>query len=151
MLSNGEHFDAVVGSDLVYNDEGAAALARCLSVLLRRQTPPPAVFIAHTCGRWGGYGYDHVLLRSLRSESLAAVPVSGETLEGSCERRQHVVIFRITPAAASDSGECNDEDHVLLRAKRLQGMAEAAELAAMSEEERMEMELHRVFDGLGDD
>ena len=173
-----EPWDVVLGSDLVYGEDGATHLAACLAAFLEPRpaaehepsreegdepSPSPSqsrrrrCLVAQTCGRWGGYGFDAALYAALARENLRAVAVGGETMRGSDERRQHVVVFEVSPrrrdsrgdasAAAADDG---DEDeaghHVLLRARRLHLAAEAAAEAAMTEEERMEMEAARLFE-----
>ena len=172
-----EPWDVVLGSDLVYGEDGATHLAACLAAFLEPRpaeehepsreegdepSPSPSrrrrCLVAQTCGRWGGYGFDAALYAALARENLRAVAVGGETMRGSDERRQHVVVFEVSPrkrgsrgdasaAAADDDG---DEDgaghHVLLRARRLHLAAEAAAEAAMTEEERMEMEAARLFE-----
>ena len=65
-------------------------------------------------------------------------------MRGSDERRQHVVVFEVSQGKRDSQG---DADHVLLRARRLHLAAEAAAEAAMTEEERMEMEAARLFEG----
>ena len=183
-----EPWDVVLGSDLVYGEDGATHLAACLAAFLEPRpaaehepsrkegdepspspSPSPSprrrCLVAQTCGRWGGYGFDAALYAALARENLRAVAVGGETMRGSDERRQHVVVFEVSPrkrdsrgdasAAAADDDDDGDVDdgdedeaghHVLLRARRLHLAAEAAAEAAMTEEERMEMEAARLFE-----
>lgn len=158
-----EPWDVALGSDLVYGEDGAKHLATCLAAFLELRpaeeyepsredgeepSPSPSrrrrCLVAQTCGRWGGYGFDAALYEALARENLRAVAVGGETMRGSDERRQHVVVFEVSLGKRDSQG---DADHVLLRARRLHLTAEAAAEAAMTEEERMEMEAARLFEG----
>ena len=149
-----EPWDVALGSDLVYGEDGAKHLATCLAAFLELRpaeeyepswedgeepSPSPSrrrrCLVAQTCGRWGGYGFDAALYEALARENLRAVAVGGETMRGSDERRQHVVVFEVSQGKRDSQG---DADHVLLRARRLQLAAEAAAEATMTEEERMD-------------
>ena len=163
----------VVGSDLVYGEAGARDLATCLAaMLLPREEeeddgddddaetkkkkkkradasarPPPSCFLAQTCGRWGGYGYDAALYRSLRAAGLRATAVGGETLSDSDEMRQHVCVFSVAPAEGG-GGASEEEDeahHPLLRARRLRAAAEAAAEEGMSEDDRAAAEAEKAM------
>ena len=174
-------WDLVCGSDLVYSEAGASALARCLDALLgdgddesaptqdgdgdgdgksapgdeRRRRRRPMIAIAQTCGRWGGHGYDEALYRALANNSLRAEAVFGETLpDDDTTLAQHVVVFSITRSPGGSSGiECVDierdrRSHPLLRAARIREWNEAAQAAALTEDDRRELDATRLFDEL---
>ena len=164
-----EPWDVVVGSDLVYGEAGARDLATCLAAMLlpreeegedgdgdaekrRKQAdarPPPSCFLAQTCGRWGGYGYDAALYRSLRAVGLRATAVGGESLSDSDEMRQHVCVFSVAPSlGGAEPGASEEEDeahHPLLRAQRLRAAAEAAAEVGMSEDDRAAAEAEKAM------
>ena len=158
--------DLVCGSDLVYSKEGAAALARCLDALLgdwdgdgdEKSAPGrrrrPMIAIAQTCGRWGGHGYDEALYFALANRRLRASAAFGETLEDDdTTLRQHVVVFSIERLPGSSDIECVDierdrRSHPLLRAARIRERNESAQLAALTEDERRELDAARLFDEL---
>ena len=180
----GGGWDLVCGSDLVYSEAGAVALARCLDALLgdgdgeksapgdgdgdgdgdeksapgderRRHERRPMIAIAQTCGRWGGHGYDEALYQALADRRLRADAVFGETPEDDdTTLRQHVVVFSIERSPGSSSGiECVDierdrRSHPLHRAARIRERNEAAQLAALTEDERRELDAARLFDEL---
>ena len=134
-------WDVILGSDLVYSVAGADALCRAIDDALSRasHTSPPVVLYAHTCGRWGGHGYDATLLAALVRWRLSAVPVGGETLlRDAVTRRQHVVVFEVKRQHATEEEKEEEEDGtaVLLRASRLHRQDELAAEAAMTGEER---------------
>ena len=167
-----EPWDVVVGSDLVYGEAGARDLATCLAAMLlpreeegedgisgdaetikKRRKPFPSCFLAQTCGRWGGYGYDAALYESLRRAGLRATPVGGETPRDDDATRQHVCVFSVEPAGGGGRGggasEAEDEaHHPLLRARRLRAAAEAAAEAGMSEDDRAAAEAQRAMERL---
>ena len=181
-----EPWDVIVGSDLVYGEAGARDLATCLAAMLlpesgaeSDETPvrsaaaskasraaetksAPSCFLAQTCGRWGGYGYDAALYESLRAAGLRATPVGGETLRDSDAPRQHVCVFSVEPKkkragpsgfrsqpGGGDASEEEDETHhPLLRAQRLRAAAEAAAEAGMSEDDRAAAEAQRAAEQL---
>ncbi len=154
-------WDFVCGSDLVYSAAGANALAKCLAVILSGMRPRGQesqrtcideeqfdcrpIAIAQTCGRWGGHGHDEALYRALGREGLGATPVWGELLADSDEMRQHVIVFRIDWANDEPSFDKDWASHPLLRAARLHAIAEKAAFAALTEEERGELEASRLF------
>ena len=113
----------------------------------------PVCFLAQTCGRWGGYGYDAALYESLRCAGLRATPVGGETPRDEDAARQHVCVFSVEPAGGGGRGggasEAEDEaHHPLLRARRLRAAAEAAAEAGMSEDDRAAAEAQRAMERL---
>ena len=113
----------------------------------------PVCFLAQTCGRWGGYGYDAALYESLRRAGLRATPVGGETPRDDDATRQHVCVFSVEPAGGGGRGggasEAEDEaHHPLLRARRLRAAAEAAAEAGMSEDDRAAAEAQRAMERL---
>ena len=129
-----EPWDVALGSDLVYGGDGAKHLATCLAAFLELRpaeeyepsredgeepSPSPSrrrgCLVAQTCGRWGGYGFDAETGTGARAENLRAVAVGGETMRGSDERRQHVVVFEVSQGKRDSQG---DADHILLRARR---------------------------------
>ena len=163
-----EPWDVVVGSDLVYGEAGARDLATCLAAMLlpreeegedgisgdaetkqKRRKPFPSCFLAQTCGRWGGYGYDAALYRSLRAVGLRATAVGGESLSDSDEMRQHVCVFSVAPSlGGAEPGASEEEDeahHPLLRAQRLRAAAEAAAEVGMSEDDRAAAEAEKAM------
>eukprot|EP01134_Creolimax_fragrantissima_P004702 CFRG4702T1 len=158
-----EKWDVIVGSDLVYSEEGAKALCTCLSrFLIKAQQAHNATtcLIAHTCGRWGAFGYDRAFYRELIGANLEAIPIGGDTLSNSDERRQHVVIFEVRLRESSENcvvpktnllshieAERNS-DHVLLRGAKLHDTATRAAEAAMTVEELDEMHTFELFDKL---
>jgi SAM-dependent methyltransferase len=163
-----EPWDLIVGSDLAYSAEGAAALARCLARLVRasdasaKNSSASAArsakcVIAQTCGRWGGYGFDEALHAALAAEGLDAVAVGGEVPEGE-EARQHVVVFEIvekkmgstssSSGAGAGAGGGDAGTHPLLRAAALRRKAEAEAEAGATEEERAESAANEAFDAL---
>ena len=163
-----EPWDVVVGSDLVYGEAGARDLAACLAAMLlpreeegedgisgdaetntKRRISFPSCFLAQTCGRWGGYGYDAALYRSLRAVGLRATAVGGESLSDSDEMRQHVCVFSVAPslggAPAGASEEEDEAHHPLLRAQRLRAAAETAAEVGMSEDDRAAAEAEKAM------
>ena len=162
-----EPWDLIVGSDLAYSAEGAAALARCLARLApvsdasaknssASAARPAKCVIAQTCGRWGGYGFDEALHAALAAEGLDAVAVGGEVPEGE-EARQHVVVFEIvekkrgstsSSGAGAGAGGGDAGTHPLLRAAALRRKAEAEAEAGATEEERAESAANEAFDAL---
>ncbi|KNC85785.1 hypothetical protein SARC_02048 [Sphaeroforma arctica JP610] len=150
-----ENWDLIVGSDLIYSSEGARLLVECLHVLLSAQDTN--CLYAHTCGRWNGHGFDQLLHSELLRVGLDAIAVGGDTLNGSSESKQHVVVFEIRlrtsqNCSTAESIEGSIEDgahHVLLRAARLE-KEEAERLeATMTNDEVMEMQgLQQLFGGL---
>ena len=176
--SEGGGWDLVCGSDLVSSEAGAAALARCLDALLgdgdgdEKSAPGdgdgdgdgdvrsaagrrrPMIAIAQTCGRWGGHGFDEALYRALANRRLRASAAFGETLEDDdTTLRQHVVVFSIERSPGASDIECVDierdrRSHPLLRAARIRERNEAAQLAALTEDERRELDAARLFDEL---
>ena len=152
-------WDVVCGSDLVYGEEGARDLSRCLAVLLKetesvsqKTKPAPTCLIAQTCGRWGGFGYDACLYDSLQREGLHAVAVGGELLADSDELKQHVVVFDISVASQDVSSKidaaADEASHPLLRARRLRLGAEAAAEKEMTEEDISAEEASKVMGDL---
>lgn len=132
----------------MYSDETADALCKVLSSLLRRDAAvgAPRALIAHTSERWGACGYDAALLSALRSHGLHATPIAGPAIGVADDApiEQRGVILEIVAAeqrgvsGASDEAP-QEEDaeaaRVLLRATRAQALLDAAERAAMTEEE----------------
>ena len=113
----------------------------------------PSCFLAQTCGRWSGYGYDAALYEGLRAAGLRATPVGGETLRDSDEPRQHVCVFSVEPAnERGGGGDASEEEdqahHPLLRARRLRAAEEAAAEARMSEDDRAATEAQRAMERL---
>ena len=162
-------WDLVCGSDLVYGEAGALALAKCLGVLLRKNTDDgdaerqkkgtlpkeneitvdssPKCLLAQTCGRWGGFGYDAILYDALVSEGLLADAVGGELLLGSRELKQHVVVFKISVARGA-AASADAKSHPLLRAKRLRAAHENAAERNMTEEDCDAREASKAMDEL---
>ena len=66
----------------------------------------PVCFLAQTCGRWGGCGYDAALCESLRCAGLRATPVGGETPRDASVGRR---VFSVEPA---DDGGARAERRV---------------------------------------
>ena len=114
----------------------------------------PMIAIAQTCGRWGGHGYDEALYFALANRRLRASAAFGETLEDDdTTLRQHVVVFSIERLPGSSDIECVDierdrRSHPLLRAARIRERNESAQLAALTEDERRELDAARLFDEL---
>tara|TARA_B100000401_G_scaffold224774_1_gene152189 strand:- start:1352 stop:1702 length:351 start_codon:yes stop_codon:yes gene_type:complete len=112
------------------------------------------IAIAQTCGRWGGHGYDEALYFALANRRLRASAAFGETLEDDdTTLRQHVVVFSIERLPGSSDIECVDierdrRSHPLLRAARIRERNESAQLAALTEDERRELDAARLFDEL---
>lgn len=171
-------WDLVCGSDLVYSETGAVALARCLDALLgdngdeesgpgdgdgdgdgkvgTRRRRRPMIAIAQTCGRWGGHGYDEALFEALADRSLRAEPAFGDIPpDDDTTLRQHVVVFSIERSPGGSSGTCECVDierdrrsHPLLRAARIRERNDQTQLAALTEDDRRELDATRLFDEL---
>lgn len=146
--------DWIVGSDLVYSDDGAAALCAVLAQALTRRCtcPRPRCVIAHTCERFGSASYDASLLRELRQQGLYATPVAGDIeTDPSAATQQRVVVFEIScdnngsnkSTRGIQRGDALGEA-VLMRSRR----AWTAYLEALSESEREEIELGQAMAGL---
>lgn len=188
-------FDFVVGSDLVYSEETAAALGSVLCALLTPDvditlaadvnaassdslvshgasstirmpaatrdgagapgvvlTPASAsrCWLAHTCERWGAYGYDTFLLASLRAHALRAVPLGNAAtrhLSDDAPIEQRQAIFEIRPGG-TPGGDDQAAERLLTRASRAQAARDARELAAMTPEEVAEASATAAFASL---
>lgn len=101
-------YDAIMGSELVYNDQTAKDVAACLARLLQRW-PTATCTIAQSVGRWGGSGYDAAWAAALAAAGLAARAVAPAGVHPAWwalqPARQVPVVFLIAKTAGGHGPE----------------------------------------------
>ena len=127
-------WNLVVGADLVYSKQGAASLCALLSRFAHSDSAPQ-IYLAHSTGRWGAFGYDEALLAELDKNQLTATPV-GERVPGANDGE---IVVVLSVAAAERGGDRKAMEDVLLRAKREYDEREKIRWANMADEERDEV------------